>query len=94
QVILSMIFQLMYARLHHHNCWQKFLTTFLHAQGISAKSLHLLHAFGLMMSHKWSVCTFTTISANALEKVHQQVHSMPFVISHDNVNIPFCTFSQ
>ncbi|KAI6140218.1 hypothetical protein BKA82DRAFT_4331999 [Pisolithus tinctorius] len=93
-VILSMIFQLMYARLHHHNCWQKFLTTFLCAQGISAKSLDLLHAFGLTMSRKWSVRAFTTISANALEKVHQQVRSMPFVISHDNMNIAFCTFSQ
>ena len=46
------------------------------------------------MSHKWLMHAFTTISANALEKVCQQVHSMPFVISHDNVNIPFHTFSQ
>lgn len=46
------------------------------------------------MSHKWSTRAFTAISANALEKVRQQVHSMPFVISHDNVNIPFRTFSQ
>ncbi|KAF8431619.1 hypothetical protein L210DRAFT_3415728 [Boletus edulis BED1] len=92
--ILSVIFQLMYARSHHHNRWPKFLTTFLRAQGISAKSLDLLHSFGLTMSHKWSMRAFTTISANALEKVRQQVHSMPFVISHDNVNIPFRTFSQ
>ena len=84
----------MYVRLHHHNHWLKFLTTFLHAQGILAKSLDLLHAFGLTMSHKWSMCAFTTISANALEKVCQQVHLMPFVILHDNVNIPFHIFSQ
>ena len=94
QIVLSIIFQLMYARSHHHNCWPKFLTTFLCAQGISAKSLNLLHTFGLTMSHKWSMCAFTTISANALETVCQQVHSVPFVISHDNVNIPFRTFSQ
>ena len=94
QIVLSMIFQLMYARSHHHNRWPKFLTTFLRAQGISAKSLDLLHAFGLTMSHKWSTCAFTTISTNALEKVRQQVHLMPFIISHDNVNIPFRSFSQ
>jgi len=89
-----MIFQLMYAQSQHHNRWLKFLTTFLRAQGISAKSLDLLHAFGLTMSHKWSARALCTISANALHKVCQQVHSMPFVILHDNVNIPFCAFSQ
>ncbi|KIK83699.1 hypothetical protein PAXRUDRAFT_153071 [Paxillus rubicundulus Ve08.2h10] len=93
-IVLFIIFQLMYAQSHDHNHWPKFLSTFLHAQGIAAKSLDLLHAFGLTMSHKWSVHMFTTISANALEKVCQQVHSMPFVISHDNVNIPFCSFAQ
>ncbi|KIK78891.1 hypothetical protein PAXRUDRAFT_162800, partial [Paxillus rubicundulus Ve08.2h10] len=96
QIVLSMIFQLMYAQSHDHNCWLKFLSTFLCAQGIlsNAKSFDLLHAFGLTMSHKWSVCTFTTISANALEKVCQQVHLMPFVILHDDVNIPFHSFAQ
>ncbi|KIK92441.1 hypothetical protein PAXRUDRAFT_792989 [Paxillus rubicundulus Ve08.2h10] len=61
QIILSMIFQLMYAQLHNHNCWPKFLSTFLCAQEISVKSLDL-HAFGLTMLHKWLVRTFTTIS--------------------------------
>ncbi|KIK79099.1 hypothetical protein PAXRUDRAFT_162190, partial [Paxillus rubicundulus Ve08.2h10] len=94
QIVLSVIFQLLFAWSQHHNCWPKFVTTFLHAQGISAKLLDLLHAFGSTMSHKWSVHSFNTMSTNALEKVCQKAHTGPFVLSHDNVNIPFHTFSQ
>ncbi|KIK71895.1 hypothetical protein PAXRUDRAFT_181648, partial [Paxillus rubicundulus Ve08.2h10] len=93
-VIMLVIFQLMFVWSHHHNCWPKFMTTFLHAQGILAKSLDLLHMFGLMMSHKWSVHSLNTNLTNALEKVHQQVHLKLFVISYDNMNIPFCSFLQ
>ncbi|KIK79338.1 hypothetical protein PAXRUDRAFT_161514, partial [Paxillus rubicundulus Ve08.2h10] len=93
-VIMLVIFQLMFAWSHHHNHWPKFMMTFLCAQGISVKSLDLLHAFGLTMSHEQSVCSLNMISTHALEKVCQQVHSKLFVISHDNVNIPFHSFSQ
>ncbi|KAH7910892.1 hypothetical protein BJ138DRAFT_1187476 [Hygrophoropsis aurantiaca] len=93
-VNLSIIFQIAFSRNQYDNRWAKFLTTFLKAQGISAKSLDLLHTFCLTMSHKWSVRSINTISANEMARVQEQVQRLPFVISHDNVNIPFRVYSQ
>src|SRR5882757_115019 len=89
QVILSIIFQVEFSRSHHNNRWAKLLTTFLRAQGISAKSLDLLHSFALTMCHKWSSRAFGQMSSNELTKLRDMVQHLPFVITHDNVNIPF-----
>ncbi|KAH7925761.1 hypothetical protein BV22DRAFT_1160019 [Leucogyrophana mollusca] len=70
------------------------LTMFLRSQGISAKSLDLLHTFCLTMSQKWSVRAFSKMSANEMDKLCEMVRLLPFVISHDNVNIPFRVFTQ
>ncbi|EGO28171.1 hypothetical protein SERLADRAFT_434025 [Serpula lacrymans var. lacrymans S7.9] len=72
---------LMFSRSHHHNRWPKLLTTFLCSQGIT-------------MSHRWSVRAFKSISSNQMDKVRHLVRSHPFVISHDNLNIPFRVYSQ
>ncbi|KAH7921009.1 hypothetical protein BV22DRAFT_1132613 [Leucogyrophana mollusca] len=93
-VNLSIIFQIAFSRNQYDNRWAKFLTTFLRAQGISAKSLDLLRRFCITMSHKWSVRSVATISSNEMARVRDQVQRLPFVISHDNLNIPFRVFSQ
>ena len=46
------------------------------------------------MSHQWSVRALTKISDNEMENVRKLVQTLPFVITHDNVNIPFRVYSQ
>ena len=70
------------------------VTTFLHSQGASAKTIDLLCAFGLTMSHQWSARALKTISNNEMLVVQDWVHQFPFVITYDNVNIPFRVLSQ
>ncbi|KAF9236815.1 hypothetical protein BU15DRAFT_88956 [Melanogaster broomeanus] len=93
-VILAIICQVLYSRSHHNNRFAKMITSFLRSQGTPAKSIDLLRAFGLTMSHQWSVRALRTISENEMQTVREMVHRLPFVITHDNINIPFRVFSQ
>jgi hypothetical protein len=70
------------------------ITSFLRSQGAPAKSIDLLRAFGLTMSHQWSVRALRTISENEMATVRDMVQHLPFVVTHDNINIPFRVFSQ
>ena len=79
---------------HHHNHFAKMVTTFLCSQEAPAKTIDLLRAFGLTMSHQWSAQALKTISNNEMLVVQDWVHQFPFVITHDNVNIPFHVLSQ
>ncbi|KAN0091041.1 hypothetical protein V8E55_004607 [Tylopilus felleus] len=79
------------SRSDQNSHFVKLITTFLHSQGTPAKSLDLLRAFDLTMSHQWSNCTLNQISANEMQMVQQMVQTLPFVITHDNINIPFCS---
>ncbi|KIJ60786.1 hypothetical protein HYDPIDRAFT_189878 [Hydnomerulius pinastri MD-312] len=82
------------SRSHHNSRFAKLLTTFLRSQGTPAKSIDLLRAFGLTMSHQWSVRALNKISENEMAKVREMVQTLLFVITHDNGNIPFRVFSQ
>jgi hypothetical protein len=46
------------------------------------------------MSHQWSVRALKTISVNEMETARQWVHQFPFVLTHDNINLPFRVFTQ
>ncbi|EGO01120.1 hypothetical protein SERLA73DRAFT_24599, partial [Serpula lacrymans var. lacrymans S7.3] len=46
------------------------------------------------MSHKWSVRAISSISKNKMDELCKIIHIHPFVISHNNLNIPFRVFSQ
>ena len=46
------------------------------------------------MSHRWVLDTYAIISADAMNKVCDVVQTSPWHISHDNVNLPMCVFSQ
>lgn len=89
-----MICQLEKARSHHNSQFAKFVTTFLRSQGAPAKTVDLLQAFGLTMSHQWSNRSLTHISANEMTTAREMVQTLPFVMTHDNVNIPFRVFTQ
>ncbi|KIJ04333.1 hypothetical protein PAXINDRAFT_142010, partial [Paxillus involutus ATCC 200175] len=93
-VILAIICQVLYSRSHHNNRFAKMITSFLRSQGAPAKSIDLLRAFGLTMSHQWSVRALRTISENEMATVRDMVQHLPFVVTHDNINIPFRVFSQ
>lgn len=70
------------------------ITVLVRSQGTPAKSINLLHSFGITMSHQWSVHALKTISQNEMEVVRDWVHQFPFIITHDNVNIPFRVYTQ
>ncbi|KIK97806.1 hypothetical protein PAXRUDRAFT_808047, partial [Paxillus rubicundulus Ve08.2h10] len=84
----------LYSRSHHNNHFAKMITLFLCSQGTPAKSIDLLCAFGLTMSHQWSVCALRTIPENGMATVQDMVQHLPFVVTHDNIDIPFHVFSQ
>ena len=46
------------------------------------------------MSQQWSARALKTISENEMKTVQDWVHQYPFVVTHDNVNIPFRVFAQ
>ncbi|KIK81786.1 hypothetical protein PAXRUDRAFT_806776 [Paxillus rubicundulus Ve08.2h10] len=93
-VILAIICQVLYSRSHHNNYFTKMITLFLCSQGAPAKNIDLLHAFGLTISHQWSVRALRTIPENEMATVRDMVQHLPFVVTHNNINIPFCVFSQ
>lgn len=85
---------LSYCQSHHQNCFQKLFTIYLKFKGLSAKAFDTLHALGLVMSHKWTGNAVSQMSKRGMEEVVQLIKKFSWLISHNNVNIPFCVFSQ
>lgn len=94
QIILSVICQIEKSHSNQNSRFAKLITTFLRSQGTPAKSIDLLQAFGLTMSHQWSNRALNQISANEMQTMQQMVQTLPFVVTHDNINIPFRVFTQ
>ena len=46
------------------------------------------------MSHKWTGNAVGRISKQSMEEVVELMQHFPWLISHDNVQIPFRVFSQ
>ncbi|KIK90934.1 hypothetical protein PAXRUDRAFT_105097, partial [Paxillus rubicundulus Ve08.2h10] len=46
------------------------------------------------MSHKWAANAYSDLSKHAMEEVSKVIHGSPWVIMHDNINIPMQVFSQ
>jgi len=85
---------LLYSASHHSSDGPKALTLFLKSQGISAKSLDALHAFGITMSYKWSHTAIDNLANSQMQEVCNIVKTRPWFMSYDNVNIPFRTYAQ
>lgn len=67
---------------------------YLKFRGLSAKGFDTLHALALTMSFKWTGNAVDRISKRAMEEVVELMERFPWLISHDNVQIPFRVFSQ
>lgn len=85
---------LSYTRSHHRNRFQKLFGLYLKFRGLSAKGFDTLHALALTMSHKWTGNAVGRISEQSMKEMVQLMKIFPWIISHDNVQIPFRVFSQ
>ncbi|KAF8878326.1 hypothetical protein BD779DRAFT_1447822 [Infundibulicybe gibba] len=93
-VVLSMISQCQYTRSHRRGRIAKLWAIYLKACGTSARAFDAIHTLGLTMSHKWTSNAYRTLSKHAMDALRQRIHEAPYIISHDNVNIPLRVFSQ
>ncbi|TEB29725.1 hypothetical protein FA13DRAFT_1580641, partial [Coprinellus micaceus] len=94
KIIIAVISMAAYHRSHHSNRLQKLLAIYLKFRGVSAKGFDTLHAMGFVMSHKWACEVIDRMSKQALDEVVRLIELFPWVVSYDNVNIPFRVFSQ
>ncbi|KAH7917913.1 hypothetical protein BV22DRAFT_1076546 [Leucogyrophana mollusca] len=93
-VILHLISQAQYTRSNRGGRITKLWAIYLKACGLSAHAFDALHALGIVMSHKWTANAYGELSRRAMDEVRREVQHSPWVISHDNVNIPMRVFSQ
>jgi len=85
---------LCYSRSHHANSLQKMFAVYLKFRGLSAKAFDTLHALAITMSHKWAADHVVRMSGAAMKEVTDAMELYPWLISYDNINIPFRVFSQ
>lgn len=90
-MIISM---LAYTQSHHSSQIQKLFAVYLKFRGLSAKAFNTLHALAFTMSHKWTADAVGKILKGVMEEVIKLMQEFEWLISHDNVNIPFQVFSQ
>ncbi|TDL30201.1 hypothetical protein BD410DRAFT_709862 [Rickenella mellea] len=84
-----------YCRSHHRCRIPKLLSMYLKVCGASARSLDVLHSFGLTMSHRWIYDGMETLANSSMKKLKKVIkNGVPWYISHDNLNIPFRVFEQ
>jgi len=93
-MIITIVSMLSYMHSHNWCRLQKLLALYFQFKGVSAKGFDTLHAMGLTMSHKWTAVSVGRISKACMAEVQQQLDISPWLMSHDNVNIPFRVFSQ
>src|ERR1700683_3935030 len=91
---MMVISMLSYTRSHHRNRFQKLFAIYLKFRGLSAKGFDTLHALALTMSHKWTGNAIGRILKRSMDEVVELMQYFPWLISHDNVQIPFRVFSQ
>ncbi|KAG1724660.1 hypothetical protein EDB19DRAFT_1644419 [Suillus lakei] len=93
-VILHLISQAQYTRSHRRGHVTKLWAIYLKACGLSARAFDALHGLGIVMSHKWAANAYGSLSSHAMEEVREDIQRLPWIISHNNVNIPMRVFSQ
>jgi hypothetical protein len=91
---MMIISMLSYTRSHKRARFQKLLGLYLKFRGLSAKGFDTLHALALTMSHKWTGDAVGRMSQTSMKEVVKLMSIFPWLISHDNVQIPFRVFSQ
>ncbi|KAF9231156.1 hypothetical protein BU15DRAFT_82749 [Melanogaster broomeanus] len=93
-VILHLIAQAQYTRSHNRGWIAKLWAIYLKSCGLSARAFDALHALGSLMSHKWTANAYGTLAERAMEEARDDIQHLPWIISHDNVNLPMRVFSQ
>ena len=76
------------------NRFQRLWAIYLKACGLSARAFDAIHALSLTVSHKWAANAYGILSERAMQEVRKVIQKSPFLISHDNVNMPLHVFSQ
>ncbi|KAH7924175.1 hypothetical protein BV22DRAFT_1166000 [Leucogyrophana mollusca] len=93
-VTLQLLSQSQYTRSHRRGRITKLWALYLKACGLSARAFDALHALGVVMSHKWTANAYGDLSRTAMDEARLEIQRSPWIISHDNVNIPMRVFSQ
>ncbi|TDL27181.1 hypothetical protein BD410DRAFT_714083 [Rickenella mellea] len=83
-----------YCRSHHRCRIPKLLSLYLKVCGASARSLDVLHTLGLTMSHRWIYDGMETLAKTSMDTLRKDIKTTPWLISHDNLNIPFQKYEQ
>ena len=89
QVVFFVICQLAFCRNRRANIFQKFLSLYLKGCGLAARAFDTLSSLGVTTSQKWAFAGIEHIMQSAQQKYTLDVHRRLFIVSHDNVNIPF-----
>ena len=89
QTISFVICQLAFRRNRRANTFQKFLALYLKGCGLAARAFDTLSSLGVTTSQKWAFTGIGHIVESAQEEYVQDVRRRQFLITHDNVNIPF-----
>ncbi|TFK58743.1 hypothetical protein BDN72DRAFT_781667 [Pluteus cervinus] len=93
-IVLVIVALALYSRSHHYNRFQKMFAIYFKFCGLTARGFDVLHALGLTMSHRWACKAVGTMSKSAMDEVTQLIKLFAWLLSYDNINIPFRVFSQ
>ncbi|KAJ7745180.1 hypothetical protein DFH07DRAFT_749051 [Mycena maculata] len=93
-IILVVIAMFEYTRSHHRGRLQKLFAIYFKFKGLSAKGFDTLHAIGLTMSNKWTGDAVGRISDATMKELKLLMDKFPWLMSYDNVLLPFKVFSQ
>jgi hypothetical protein len=83
------ICQLAFRRNRRANVFQKFLSLYLKGCGLAARAFDTLSSLGVTASQKWAFTGIDHIVQSAQQKYALDVRRRRFIVSHDNLNIPF-----
>ena len=89
QTIVFVICQLAFRRNRRANAFQKFLSLYLKRCGLAARAFDTLSSLGVTTSQKWAFTGIDHIVQSPQRKYALDVRRRLFIVSHDNVNIPF-----
>ena len=89
QTISFVICQLAFRRNQRANMFQKFLALYLKGCGLVARAFDTLSSLGVTTSQMWAFTGIGHIVQSAQEKYVQDIRKRQFLITHDNMNIPF-----
>ncbi|KAF9791033.1 hypothetical protein BJ322DRAFT_1000129 [Thelephora terrestris] len=89
KIVSFVISQLAFCRNRRANIFQKFLSLYLKGCGLATRAFDTLSSLGVTTSQKWAFTGIDHLVQSAQQKYTLDVQTRLFILSHDNVNIPF-----